>query len=107
MTPSSTTRRAFFEKIGVAGAAVGALASLETARGYAANDYALGRLPGHRRAVPALDEVAGPGSRREDRRGLRRLRRGARQRARSSPTPRRSRASTIASCSTARTSTPS
>ena len=38
MTHSSSTRRAFFEKIGVAGAAVSTLGSLETARGYAAND---------------------------------------------------------------------
>ena len=38
MAHSSTTRRAFFEKIGVAGATIGALTSLETARGYAAND---------------------------------------------------------------------
>ena len=38
MAHSSTTRRAFFEKIGVAGATVGALQSLETARGYSAND---------------------------------------------------------------------
>ena len=37
MTHSSRTRRAFFEQIGVAGVA-GALSSLETARGYAAND---------------------------------------------------------------------
>jgi predicted dehydrogenase len=38
MTHSSSTRRAFFEKIGAAGAAVSALGSLETARGFAAND---------------------------------------------------------------------
>jgi predicted dehydrogenase len=38
MTPSSTTRRGFFEQMGVAGSAVGTLASLETARGYSAND---------------------------------------------------------------------
>ncbi len=38
MTHSSRTRRAFFEQIGAAGAAVTALGSLETARGYAAND---------------------------------------------------------------------
>ena len=38
MTQSSSTRRSFFEKIGVAGAAVSALGSLETARGFAAND---------------------------------------------------------------------
>ena len=38
MTDSASTRRAFFEKIGVAGAAVGALGSLETARGFSAND---------------------------------------------------------------------
>ncbi len=38
MTHSSSTRRAFLERIGVAGAAVSTLGSLETARGYAAND---------------------------------------------------------------------
>ena len=38
MTPSSSTRRGSLERIGVAGATVGTLASLETARGYAAND---------------------------------------------------------------------
>jgi predicted dehydrogenase len=38
MTPSSTTRRTFLEKIAVGGATAHALASLETARGYAAND---------------------------------------------------------------------
>jgi predicted dehydrogenase len=38
MAHYSTTRRAFFEKIGVAGATVGALTSLETPRGYGAND---------------------------------------------------------------------
>ncbi len=38
MTDSSRTRRAFLEKIGAAGAAASALGSLETARGFAAND---------------------------------------------------------------------
>ena len=73
---STTTRREFLETIGGAGAvAAGTLATLESARGYAANDTLNVGLHRHRRPLPAPDEVAGPGSRRPDRRRLRRLRR--------------------------------
>src|SRR5262245_12691522 len=38
MTPSLRTRRAFFANLGAAGSAASVLSSLETARGYTAND---------------------------------------------------------------------
>ena len=80
MIRSKTSRRDFLEAIGGVGAvAAGTLATLESARGYAANDILYGGLPGHRRPLPDADEVAGPGAGGPDRGRLRHLRRAPRR----------------------------
>ena len=108
MRPSSTTRRGFLENISSIGAAAaGTLATLESARGYTANDTLNVGCLGTGGRCQTLDEVAGPDSRRPDRRRLRHLRRSPRCKPRSSPIRRPSPASIIARSSTARTSTPS
>ena len=109
MAGHTRSRREFLEIIGGAGAgAAGTLATLESARGYAANDTIEVGLHRHRRPLPDADEVAGRGPRRPDRRRLRHLRRRTSTQAQQARRSRRpSRPSAIASSSTARTSTPS